>query len=71
MNESLKCELTHLVNLCAEPYREVWAAYVWAKAKGLARHDPETYSDLPRLLTQALRPPPCDKGIPTTGEVLR
>lgn len=55
-NESLLYELNHLVNLCAPPYRESWSAYAWAKAKGLAEHDPETYADLPRLLKEAMTP---------------
>lgn len=70
-NESLQCELQHLCNLCAEPYRESWKKYAWAKAQILASSDPETYADLPALLTEALSPPPCDKDTPTTGEASR
>ena len=57
-NESLQYELTHLVNLCAPPYRESWRNYVWAKAQILARSNPETYSELPALLTKALSQSP-------------
>lgn len=53
-NESLQYELTHLCNLAAPPYRACWIHYVKAKARGLAEHDPATYSELPSLLKQAL-----------------
>lgn len=69
-DESLQYELTHLCNLCAAPYRDAWRGYVWAKAQVLASHDPETYAQLPALLTQALSPSPCDKDTPTNGEGL-
>lgn len=70
-NESLQYELTHLVGLAAAPYREYWTAYVKAKAKGLAKHYPEEYSQLPQMLEKALSQSPCGKATPTTGEGFR
>jgi len=71
MNESLQYELQHLLNLSAPPYRESWDAYIRAKARGLAKHYPQDYSELPRMLEEALGSPPCDKDTPTTGEASR
>ncbi len=53
-------ELQHLVNLMAEPYREPWRAYAWAKANALAASDPENYRDLPKRLATAMKPPSSD-----------
>ena len=47
-------ELEHLMNLCAPPYRDNWIEYVTWKARGLAKHYPEDYQDLPRLLQERL-----------------
>ncbi len=51
----LQLELQHLIALMAPPWRDYWAQYCWIKAKGLAQHDPDTYRDLPRLLTDAMQ----------------
>lgn len=48
-------ELQHLLNLMAEPYRENWKAYCWAKATALAAEYPEDYAELPRRLTEAMQ----------------
>lgn len=44
----LEEELTHLINLMSDPYREHWKAYAWAKANALAAHDPANYATFPR-----------------------
>lgn len=48
-------ELIHLVNLMADPYRDHWKAYCWAKAQGLAKSDPENYATLPERLKAAMQ----------------
>jgi len=53
-SELLHSELRHLINLMAEPYREGWKSYAWAKANALAASDP-VYRELPRLLREAMQ----------------
>lgn len=43
-------EAAHLVRLMADPFRENFKEYCWAKAIGLAQSDPERYFDLPEKL---------------------
>jgi hypothetical protein len=52
---NLETELMHLVNLMAPPYTEQWKAYSWAKAKALARSNPEDYAELPQMLAAAMK----------------
>jgi hypothetical protein len=51
----LETELQHLLNLMAEPYRENWETYCLWKAKGLAKHYPEDYAELPSRLKKAMQ----------------
>ena len=46
-------ELAHLVTLLHPPCK-TWTDYAEWKAAALARKYPETYADLPRLLTEAM-----------------
>lgn len=50
----LETELQHLLNLMAPPYRENWETYCLWKAKGLAKHYPEDYAELPSRLKKAI-----------------
>jgi hypothetical protein len=51
---NLQVELSHLINLMAAPYRESWKTYCWAKAVYLSESNPHEYSELPRLLKEAM-----------------
>lgn len=53
-DESLQTELQHLINLMAEPDREAWKAYAWAKANALAASNPDVYQALPEMLRAAM-----------------
>jgi hypothetical protein len=48
--DALSTELTHLLSLMAPPYRDAWIEYCKIKARGLAKHYPEDYAQLPSLL---------------------
>lgn len=63
---NLETELAHLVNLMAPPMREYWKSYCWAKAGYLAESNPADYKDLPRLLTEAMRPSTASPSTPPT-----
>lgn len=51
---NLETELAHLTNLMADPYREHWKAYCWAKAVYLSEHNPTDYGQLPEMLRAAM-----------------
>lgn len=53
---NLETELQHLVHLMADPYREHWKAYCWAKAVYLSEHNPQEYGQLPARLKAAMKP---------------
>lgn len=53
---ALQTELSHLVNLMAEPWREQWKSYCWAKAVYLAESNPQDYASLPQMLKEAMLP---------------
>jgi hypothetical protein len=44
--------LAHYVGLAKEPG---WKQYVWGRINDLATEHPETYGELPKLLTEAMR----------------
>lgn len=54
--DALQTELSHLVNLMAEPWREQWKSYCWAKAVYLSESNPNEYATLPQLLKEAMQP---------------
>ena len=46
-------ELAHLVWLMADPYRQAWAPYCWAKALELSEQP--GLGNLPQMLTEVMR----------------
>lgn len=59
---NLETELAHLVHLMADPYREHWKAYCWAKAVYLSEHNPTDYAELPARLKAAMT-----RGLPASS----
>jgi hypothetical protein len=68
---NLETELTHLVALMADPYRENWKAYCWAKAQILAQHNPADYAGLPAALANRMKSdsPANGRQVSSTNEV--